>query len=164
MSALVQAENVKVASKDLERIIKIYDKGLYLQAYQQAEKNGPLSRWTGTRARILAGRLAGNLGGPRLGECHFIRAWRQDRTDPEASWFFGRYVLDSLGPWKALQFLKNQGTFPEAGIEIRSYWLLLYAEGVGRGRGFAAAGEGLAPRDERRRGASWGYSARAAPR
>src|SRR5579864_8079394 len=99
MRALVQDEGVKVSSKELERITKIYDKGLYLQAYQQAEKIGPLRHWTGTRARILAGRLAGNLGGPRLGEWHFIRAWRGDRNDPEASWFYGRYVLDADGPF-----------------------------------------------------------------
>ncbi|HYP64549.1 MAG TPA: C39 family peptidase, partial [Acidocella sp.] len=122
----------------------IYDKGLYLQAYQQAETISPLPRWTGTRARILAGRLAGNLGGPRLGEWHFIRAWRTDRSDPEASWFYGRYLLDAHGPWKALQFVKSQGTFPEASIEIRSYWLSLHAMVYGRVRDFAAAEKWLA--------------------
>ena len=59
--------------------------------------------WTGTRARILAGRLAGNLGGPRLGEWHFIRAWRHDQADPDKV----KLILGAVPDIWAEQFVAN---------------------------------------------------------
>jgi tetratricopeptide (TPR) repeat protein len=138
------AQAVVVPADDLERITKIYDQGLYLQAYHAAEAIGPLSQWTGTTQRILAGRIAGNLGSQRLADVMFIRAFRADSKSCEASWYYTRYLLDARGPFQALQVLKKQGLFPEAPPDQRSFWLSLWATVHGRVRDFDNAEKWLA--------------------
>ena len=56
---------VAVSSADLARLIDLYQRGLCLQAYQSGETIGPIPAWTGTDARLLAGRLAIHLA-PRV--------------------------------------------------------------------------------------------------
>src|SRR5215210_4070413 len=92
--------NVQIAREPRESVFKLYDDGQYLQAYRCAEAVAPLAQWRGTEARILAGRLVGNLGSLRMSDWHFVHAWRQDRTHPEAMWFFARYLLGTRGPWR----------------------------------------------------------------
>jgi tetratricopeptide (TPR) repeat protein len=76
-----------LATSTLEQIADLYERGLYLQAYQCSQELGPLASWQGTPERVLAGRLAGNLGGFRLASALHFRAWRADRSDPEACYF-----------------------------------------------------------------------------
>ena len=111
MSDLALPMEVRVPADRLKSIFAIYDQGLYLQAFRQAEQFGPLAQWRGTEARILVGRLAGNLGSTRLANWHFIHAFRKDRTHPEALWFFTRYLLGSRGPLAAWNFVQGR-TFP----------------------------------------------------
>jgi tetratricopeptide (TPR) repeat protein len=132
------------APEQLTRISKLYDEGLYLQAFREAESVGPLRHWASTKARLLAGRLAGNLGGQRLSHLLIVQAWRHDRKDPQACWFYARHLLDTRGPWAALQFMKAQGTFPDADRHERSHWLSLYAQVYGRARDFDKAAKWLA--------------------
>jgi tetratricopeptide (TPR) repeat protein len=128
----------------LARIAKLYDEGFYLQAYRESAAAGPLQHWEGTEARLLAGRLAANLGGQRLARLLFLKTWRRDPHNPHASWFHARYLLDTRGPWVALQFMKAIGTFPDADRERRSHWLSLYAHIYGRTRDFDNAANWLA--------------------
>ena len=72
---------MEIAPRDLDRIRELYNSGLYLQAYEVAKKYGPFSRWQGTAARVLAGRLAGNLGARRLASALHLRAGRRDPAD-----------------------------------------------------------------------------------
>ena len=46
----------------LHEIQDLYENGLTLKAWAVAQECGPLREWKGTPARILAGRLAGQLG------------------------------------------------------------------------------------------------------
>src|SRR5689334_22264017 len=108
---LMPAADADIAAADLDRIFRVYDQGLYLQAFHLAEELAPLRTWRGAAARVLAGRMAGNLGGGRLANWHFLRAYREDRNHPEACWFFARYLLDFRGPWRALQFMRRQADF-----------------------------------------------------
>jgi hypothetical protein len=54
-----------IPAKILDRVQSLYDRGLHLQAYQTAIAHAPLAEWQSTRARILAGRIALQVGGQR---------------------------------------------------------------------------------------------------
>src|SRR5204862_180618 len=92
--------------EEIEAVAESSVQGLYLQAYTRASKLAPLQTWRGTEARILAGRLAGNLGAPRLGRVLHFRAFRDDRRSLEALYPYAYAILDRRGPldaWNALR-------------------------------------------------------------
>ncbi len=137
-----------VPPEQLQRILTLYDDGLYLQAFRVANEFGPLDKWRGTDARILAGRLAGNLGAPRLGDWHFLHAWRKDRQHPDALWSYTRTLLAIRGPLAAWKFVRGQ-TFPAtAPKKSLSHWLSLHGSILGLLRDFDAAEEWLKKADE----------------
>src|SRR5947207_9210056 len=74
----------RVPPEELARLQDLCRLGLYVQAYDLAIRSGPLREWTGTAERILAGRLAWNLGAWRLSHKLSLRAWRDDPESREA--------------------------------------------------------------------------------
>lgn len=131
--------------RELRRSVqKLYDRGLYLQAYETSRRHGPLAEWTGPEWRILGGRLAGNLGAPRLGSRHLLRAWRESPGHAEAAWYYARHLLDARGPLRGWNWMRRQGEFPEADTAVRAHWLSLHAHALARLRDFDAAEEWLA--------------------
>jgi tetratricopeptide (TPR) repeat protein len=147
MLMLPRPEPVAVPSEVLERVRELYGRGLCLQAYTLAQHVGPLAAWTGTAARILAGRLAIHLGAPRLTFWHHFRAWRADPTDPEACYYHARALLERRGPLRTWEFLRRQGELLEAPVPIRADWLGFHACVLARLRDFDAAEEWLARAD-----------------
>jgi cellulose synthase operon protein C len=95
MSPTPPASPVDEKSATLERIQALCDEGLLLQAWQTGLSLGPLRQWPGTKARVLAGRLASQLSADRLGDSLILRAWRADRTVPEAM-LYGAMSLHSI--------------------------------------------------------------------
>ena len=131
---------VAVSSADHVRLMDLYQRGLCLQAYQLSETIGPIPAWTGTDARLLAGRLAIHLGAPRLTYRMHLLAWRQDRTHPEACYYHARALQDRRGSLTAWRFLQRIGELPaEAPANVRSDWLAFHACVLGRFRDFDAA-------------------------
>jgi tetratricopeptide (TPR) repeat protein len=131
---------VAVSSADLAPIMDLYQRGLCLQAYQRSESFGPLPQWTGTAARLLAGRLAIHLGAPRLTYRMHLLAWREDRSHPEAAYYHARALQDRRGSLTAWRFLGRIGELPpEAPANVRSDWLAFHACVLGRFRDFDAA-------------------------
>src|SRR5947209_43716 len=120
------------APGDLGSILDLYSRGLCLQAYQAGQALGPLPHWPGTAARILAGRLAANLGAPRLASWLHVRAWRGDPANPEACYYFARHLLERRGPLAAWRFLRRAGELPEGGPGTRADWLSFHACVLGR--------------------------------
>src|SRR5690242_3619449 len=94
------------APADLAEVRDLYLRGLCLQAYERAKVIGPLHRWRGAEARVLAGRLAMNLGAPRQGSWHHVHAFREDPADPEAGYYYARVLLERRGPLRAWGFLQ----------------------------------------------------------
>jgi tetratricopeptide (TPR) repeat protein len=129
---------------NLDPIRDLYVRGFGIQAYAAAQHLGPLHTWTGTAARVLAGRLAWVLGAPRLGTWLHLRAWRQDPDDPEARYYFARTRLDRRGPLAAWYSLQQSGVLPAAPAELHADWLALHASVLGRLRDFEAADSWLA--------------------
>lgn len=132
-----------VPSSELGRVAELYNRGLYLQAYRVAQSTGPLSKWEGTEARLLAGRLASNLGAPRLGRTHHIRAWRYDRSHAGACYFYARVINEFRGPLAALKFMRQCGEEADAPPQSRAEWLSLEAYLLGLLRDFDAAEDRL---------------------
>ncbi len=136
---------MEVPAAVLERVRALYEQGFMLQAHEAAQAAGPLSDWTGPTARVLAGRLAVHLGAIRMALWHHVRAWRADRTHPEATYYFARRVLERRGPLEAWEFLSRTGELPEsAPISVRADWLALHASVLGLVRDFSAAAKWLA--------------------
>lgn len=81
----------------LSLVQQLYDRDLFLQAWRAAEAIGPLRQWRGTAARLLAGRLARTLEAHTVGHALMATAYRQDRQDPVACYFYDQAL--ALRPW-----------------------------------------------------------------
>lgn len=98
---------VHPTGEQLAPLRQLYHEGAYLRAYERARAIGPLEAWRGTDARVFAGRIALSLGGRRLGEALFLRAWREDRGHVEAA-YFASYVLQRVrGPYAAWRHVRD---------------------------------------------------------
>lgn len=92
----------------LARVRGLYDRGLYLQAFRAGEAAGPLADWGGAPGRILAGRLAAQLGAPGLARRLHLRAWREHRgADHTLEWAV-RAIRTRVGPFAAAGFLRRE--------------------------------------------------------
>ena len=152
--------SMEISAEELRRVRDLYDRGLYLQAWAEAEKLGPLRRWRGTPARVLAGRLAGNLGAQRLGRVLHFRAWRDDRGNLEALYSYAYALLDRRGPLDSWNVLKPGGDFAEAPELLRSDLYALRAEIASLLRDFDTAEHWLARAEKLTPDRSWTHVAR----
>jgi cellulose synthase operon protein C len=155
MPATLTAGLAAVPAAALEEIRELYERGLYLQAHALGQPFGPLEQWAGTDARVLAGRLAMQLGGDKLARRLHLSAWRQDRRHPEACYYRATALLQRRGPLPAWDFLRRRGDMPEAPPATRADWLALHANVTGLLRDFDAAESWLARADELAPGRAW---------
>jgi cellulose synthase operon protein C len=132
-----------IPSAIISRVRSLYDQGLHLQAYQTAIAHRPLTAWTATEERILAGRIAFQVGGNRQGWATHLQAWRQDRTDPTAIYFYARTLLSRGGLLKAWEFVRSIEELPTATPRQQSDWWSLRAQLLSEFRDFDAAIECL---------------------
>jgi tetratricopeptide (TPR) repeat protein len=157
LMAVATAERSPIAVEQdvLDRVRALYDRGDCLGAYEVARAAGPLGDWSGTAARVMAGRLARHLGGFRLGSAMLLRAWRADRADPEACYYFARGTAAGRGPLAALEFMRRVGPLDGAADEIRSDWLATRAIALGGLRDFDAAESALDEAERVAPGRAW---------
>jgi hypothetical protein len=85
---------MEIAPADLTRIRDLYAQGHYRRAHDVATAYGPMRAWTGTAARLIGGRLAIQLGAPRLGRRMHLVAFRSTPAYPEAVYYHARYRLE----------------------------------------------------------------------
>lgn len=135
---------MEIPASELSQVQELYSRGLCLQSYQKAVAVAPLHEWTGTAARIMAGRLAVNVGAPRLAFWHHYHAWRKDPTHPEACYYYARLLLQRRGPHAAWKFMQRIGDLPEATPPVRSDWLAFHGCVAGIFRDFESAESYLA--------------------
>jgi tetratricopeptide (TPR) repeat protein len=141
---------VEIAPSDLARVLELYEDGFCLKSFDLAKSFGPLESWRGTSARIVAGRLAMNLGSPRLAMALHDRAYREDPTDPEAIYYQTRAILGRKGPLRAWAFFREIGELPEAPDAILADWYATRAITLGHLRDFDAADAWLARAEQTR--------------
>jgi cellulose synthase operon protein C len=134
---------MEITPDELSRVLALYNQGQYLQAYALAESIAPLNTWLGTAPRLLAGRLVMNLGAPRLGLALHLRAWRETPTDPEAIYYYARYVLQRRGLLAAWEILRQYENLPDAPPQHQADWFAFRADVLGRLRDFDAAEDWL---------------------
>src|SRR5689334_21228238 len=92
---------------DTDEYTRLYEEGLYLQAYRLGQQIGPLEEWPGAAGRVRAGRLARNLGGARLARQLFHQARREEPTDPAARYYWVWSILERRGPYRAWRLLRQ---------------------------------------------------------
>src|SRR5687768_5533606 len=136
---------------DLGRIRELYGRGLYRQALAVGERFGPPRAWAGPAARLLAGRLALQLGAPKLGRRLHLAAVRESPAHLEAVYYHARYRLEQFGPLSCWRYVRDHPDWSDAPPELRADWQAIQALAYARGRDFdradrlLAQAEGLAP-------------------
>src|SRR5438876_3540799 len=111
----------------LDEVSDLYGQAKYLQAFKIGQTLGELPHWQGTKARLWAGRLASNLGAPRLGALLHQLAWRADKTDPWARFFYITALLRRRDPLFALQRMEQFGELEGAPEKLRADWFAMRA-------------------------------------
>jgi tetratricopeptide (TPR) repeat protein len=129
----------------LQAVRDHYEQGRMLQAYEAGRELGPLETWPGSEARVMAGRLAGHIGAPRLSTWILRCAHKGAPDDPEARYYYGYGLWRRRGPYPAWQWLQKVGPPGDAApADIRSSWHALVGEVAGMLRDFATAEAWLA--------------------
>lgn len=127
-------ESVPPSLVELQRL---YDRGLFLTAWETVSAREPLERLAEPELRIFAGRLLRFLGAGRRGERLILRTWKAypDRDDcrRHALWI----IAERRGPWEALQRLEAWQPKADAGSAVD--WLCLRGELLSRLRDFSRA-------------------------
>ncbi|CAN5396834.1 hypothetical protein BH11PLA2_BH11PLA2_18380 [soil metagenome] len=108
---------------DLARIREHYTHGRYRQALTAFEPFGPFRSLTSTPARLLAGRLAMQVGAPRLGRKLHAAAFRSTPSNLEAAYYHARYRFERFGPLSAVLFVREQTDWSDASPDLRGDWL-----------------------------------------
>ncbi|MGL6094255.1 MAG: hypothetical protein ACRC7O_00450, partial [Fimbriiglobus sp.] len=123
----------------LTPIRELYGRGLYRQALAAGDRFGPLRQWAGPSARLLAGRLAIQLGAPALGRRLHLAAFRSSPAYPEAIYYHARYRLETFGPLACWEFARLHPDWSDAPPELRADWLALTGFALARLRDFDRA-------------------------
>ncbi|MEM9415319.1 MAG: tetratricopeptide repeat protein [Planctomycetota bacterium] len=124
---------------DLAPIQEHYDNARYLQGYAAAQKLGPLKDWRGADARILAGRLAGNLGSARLGYALYWLAHREHPEHQRTKYFHASGYLRRFGPYPALKLMAKHGERCGDDENEQAEWISLRAYNYALLRDFESA-------------------------
>ena len=109
-----------IAPADLARIRELYGEGKYRRAYEVAAGFGPMREWAGTAARLMAGRLAIQLGAPALGRRLHLLAYRATPAYPEAVYYHARYRMERFGPLACWQFLRRHPDWSDAPPDLQA--------------------------------------------
>ncbi|MGE3409622.1 MAG: tetratricopeptide repeat protein [Pirellulales bacterium] len=127
-----------------QSILDIYESGQYLQAYRAWQQLGPLDAFAEPDDRVLAGRLANNLGSQRLGGMLHYLAWRGAPAHPEACYFRALLIFHRRGPLPAWRFLRQQGDLSTAEPSIQAAWFAAHGHVLAMLRDFEAADQWIA--------------------
>ncbi len=128
-----------ISPADVLRIRELYGRGRYRLAYEVATGFGPFRAWTSTPARLIGGRLAIQLGAPKLGRQLHAIAYRSTPSHPEALYYHARYRLERFGPLATWQFLRRHPDWSDAPPELHADWLALNGFVAARFRDFDRA-------------------------
>jgi tetratricopeptide (TPR) repeat protein len=130
---------MELAPADLSRVRELYTRGHYRQAYEAAGALGPLRSWAGTAARLIGGRLAIQLGAPKLGRRMHLAAFRSTPAYPEAIYYHARYRMERFGLLSTWRFMRGHSDWSDAPPELHADWLSLSGFIAGRLRDFDRA-------------------------
>lgn len=118
---------VDVSARHLADLQALYEKGLYLQAYQQALSHGPLEHWQGEAACLLAGRLLQMVGNPRLCAIMHYRGWRCYPQSSELFFYYARQHVRRNGVYLTRRLLQRHADLVMQEGPTRASWLAFEA-------------------------------------
>jgi cellulose synthase operon protein C len=116
---------MEIAPADLTRVRELYLQGHYRQAHEAANVLGPLREWSGTAARLIGGRLAIQLGAPKLGRRMHLAAFRATPAYPEAVYYHARYRMERFGPLATWRFMRDHPDWSDAPPDLHADWIAL---------------------------------------
>ena len=84
-------------------------------------------RGGGAPARLIGGRLAIQLGAPKLGRRMHLLAFRATPAHFEAIYYHARYRMERFGPLSTWRFMREHPDWSDAGPEMHADWISLSA-------------------------------------
>jgi cellulose synthase operon protein C len=141
---VVITNNRQVQSDSLAAIQADYDQGLYLRAYQTVTRDRAITEWIAETndpivAQVLAGRIAAQVGAPRLGRKLHLQARRKAAHIPAAAYFYTQALISTQGLLKAWQFAQNWIVPGDITPRAQAEWVALQAHFLGHFRDFDRA-------------------------
>lgn len=131
-----------LSQETLHSLTELYDRGLYLQAYEIARPLGPLHTWRSAPACVLAGKLAMVLGGSRLGQLIHYRGWRAHHDSNELFYYYARQHYRRRGAFATRRLLQAHADLIDTpGAALRGDWLAFLAHIDAFYRDFSSADE-----------------------
>ena len=122
------------------QILRHYDQGQYHVAYAIGTAAwGSIEQWPGIEGRLIAGRLAHNLGGQRWGRLCHLKLCREYPDHPELLFYKYLLMLSYEGPLKTWQHMAFQGLPAELPLDTQAELLSLRAQVFTALRDFSAA-------------------------
>ena len=85
----------------LQQAEEFYERCLYVSAFRAAEPLGKLGKWPGVRGRLIAGRLAYQLGRAGWGTTLHQLAFREYPNEPSAIYYGALAARSRRGPLRA---------------------------------------------------------------
>lgn len=127
------------ASLILSRVESLYEQGRYVDALATSQPLGPVTTWSSPAGRVMAGRLAGNLGAPRLGRALHWLAGRNDASHPAVLYYSAMAYWSRFGTlhaWRRYQAIEMPS---DATATQKADWLALKATMLAWMRDFSRA-------------------------
>ncbi len=100
---------VTLAASQLKEVEDLYTAGLMIQACEAALRAGPLEAWESPAAKIMAARIARNVGAPSLARSLIRLAFREQPKDPQAIYYRSAEIMERRGPFAAWEFTRAFG-------------------------------------------------------
>lgn len=130
----------QTAAAALADVLCHYDLGQYVEAYHMGTAAlGPLEQWPGIPGRVLAGRLAYNLGGQRWGKLWHLRLCREYPDHGDLLFYQHLMTLSYEGPMEAWRQMVHVGLPESWDGNQRAELLSLRAQVLTSLRDFASA-------------------------
>lgn len=85
----------------LSKTLELYESGRYLDGFQAGSALGDIRTWPGVEGQVLAGRLANNLGAPRLGRALHWKAYKRWPTEPYCMFYGAMAYWTRFGTYHA---------------------------------------------------------------
>ncbi len=126
-------------TSELAAVLELYERGRYVDAMQRGQVLGPLEQWTSAEGRVVAGRLANNLGAPRLGRALHWLAFRVFPEDANCRYFGAMAYWSRFGVFRAWQRFREVELPNDAGKRVRADWLAMKAMMLASMRDFSRA-------------------------
>lgn len=123
----------------LRQAESLYEQGRFVSAYRIAEPLGKLGRWPGVHGRIMAGRLAYQLGRAGWGTALHQLALREYPNDPRALYYGALAARSRRGPLRTWLQFRDVSLPATATTEQQADWLSFKGSLLGSLRDFQRA-------------------------